>query len=552
MACDLEEIPDVTGNQIVSFTAEPLIPLSPGTCDTPCVVLLNNSSSFNIEDFRWAFGNGETATGRDPDGPVFQEYGNYRIQLHAFNTSGDTIGTVAQDINVIDPVAEPTAAFEFTPSTCLAACTISFTNISTNAQSYEWDFGDDTGILATASIDDIQHTYTKPGSYTVSLTAINGAKTDASTQSVPIDIWATDAVISGTGTGKAILQTGPLEYLIIGNTISDGISGSVGTPFSQKVSAATNGAVIAAAIIPITVDRPMHVSDAIQLLDGSIAIIGYASPEDGSPFKTCYLRIDADGAVLTPFSFLPERAELANVNVIATQIVQLPNPDRRLLIIGNLTQNVPSSKDIFYRVFNSSFTSVDNTIAVTDADDDLFAGQIVGTANRWAITYHRIFSGSGQQAELLITDSEGTAIAGYPSALGTGFKTANLLTIDGNRLVMAGITTDNNVYLARGMLTGALSLETRATNFSAFLNRLRALPDSKQYLLVGQQDDKGKLWVFNDNLQAMLTPTGFGDAVLTGLRDGIQSTDCGFALTGFSENNRSLLFVKTDQEGEVP
>lgn len=48
---------------------------------------------------------------------------------------------------------------------------VSFTNDSTNAREYEWNFGDGTGA-ATGNTEPVTHQYTKAGSYTVTLTAI--------------------------------------------------------------------------------------------------------------------------------------------------------------------------------------------------------------------------------------------------------------------------------------------------------------------------------------------------------------------------------------------
>ena len=50
-----------------------------------------------------------------------------------------------------------------------------FTNTSKYATEYEWDFGDGTPIVTTTSP---QHTYTKAGTYTVTLTASDVAADD--------------------------------------------------------------------------------------------------------------------------------------------------------------------------------------------------------------------------------------------------------------------------------------------------------------------------------------------------------------------------------------
>ena len=74
--------------------------------------------------------------------------------------------------------ASPTAGGSFTLNGNVA----SFTNTSTGATSYSWDFGDQTNSSASAPL----HAFAANGSYTVVLTAINGNCT--STQSFTINI----------------------------------------------------------------------------------------------------------------------------------------------------------------------------------------------------------------------------------------------------------------------------------------------------------------------------------------------------------------------------
>lgn len=64
----------------------------------------------------------------------------------------------------LHPVSEPTQAdFEFSQS----GATIQFTNESSRATSYSWDFGD----LNSSTAENPSHTYTNNGTYTVELTA---------------------------------------------------------------------------------------------------------------------------------------------------------------------------------------------------------------------------------------------------------------------------------------------------------------------------------------------------------------------------------------------
>ncbi len=68
----------------------------------------------------------------------------------------------------------PTADFSSTPFSGCGSATVQFTNNSTNATSYQWDFGDGN----TSTDASPTHTYTTPGSYNVTLIATNNDGSD--------------------------------------------------------------------------------------------------------------------------------------------------------------------------------------------------------------------------------------------------------------------------------------------------------------------------------------------------------------------------------------
>lgn len=74
-------------------------------------------------------------------------------------------------------ITEPTANFTYSPD-AVDPLKIEFTNTSTNAVSYRWDFGDNSPIVTTTSPT---HTYTEEGAYTVKLTAIDVTEAEDST-----------------------------------------------------------------------------------------------------------------------------------------------------------------------------------------------------------------------------------------------------------------------------------------------------------------------------------------------------------------------------------
>ena len=95
--------------------------------------------------------------------------GTYTLVITQGLCSSDPVSTT---INLTDITPVPIAAFDATPTIPLSASvplTVSFTNLSTNADSYLWDFGDGS----TSTQTNPQHTYTTKGSFTVKLTATN-------------------------------------------------------------------------------------------------------------------------------------------------------------------------------------------------------------------------------------------------------------------------------------------------------------------------------------------------------------------------------------------
>jgi PKD repeat protein len=77
--------------------------------------------------------------------------------------------------NIIGP---PVTDFAANPTSGTAPLTVSFTNLSTGATNYAWTFGDGN----TSALADPANTYTNPGTYSVTLTAVGAGGTNALTR----------------------------------------------------------------------------------------------------------------------------------------------------------------------------------------------------------------------------------------------------------------------------------------------------------------------------------------------------------------------------------
>lgn len=119
----------------------------------------NVQSGFN---YKWYFGDGDSAMIANPSSHTYTNPGTYNVMLIVSNAQcSDTLVHIAR----IDP---PTPVVSFTgKGVGCAPLSVSFTNNSRYASSYEWDFGD--GIKSNE--ENPTHTYLTGGTYSISLIA---------------------------------------------------------------------------------------------------------------------------------------------------------------------------------------------------------------------------------------------------------------------------------------------------------------------------------------------------------------------------------------------
>ncbi len=126
----------------------------------------NNTSTPRPVSCTWTFSNGLVSNEFNPT-LLFSTPGTYTVTLiNEFSTScKDTAGP-----EIIKVFSGPSVDF-YTEDTanCTAPYTVQFKNNSIGGNSYRWDFGDGS----TSSAKEPAHTYTRPGKYTVALTAFN-------------------------------------------------------------------------------------------------------------------------------------------------------------------------------------------------------------------------------------------------------------------------------------------------------------------------------------------------------------------------------------------
>jgi gliding motility-associated-like protein len=95
-------------------------------------------------------------------------------------TAIDANGCTNTDQIVVNVTQTPTASFTADTLYGNPGLTVNFTNTSSNATSFDWDFGNGNGVTVN-NLSGQTETYDAIGSYTVELTAFNGACFDTET-----------------------------------------------------------------------------------------------------------------------------------------------------------------------------------------------------------------------------------------------------------------------------------------------------------------------------------------------------------------------------------
>ena len=137
-----------------------------GGC-VPLTVNLTNTTPFDPTYlYIWDYGNGQRDTSYTPNNPTYTSAGTYTVSLEVVTPAGCRRTTTASV--TVSPL--PTANFSAPASAC-ARAPVTFTNASTGATSYQWDFGDGVGTSTAANPT---YAYTTAGTFTVTLIATSG------------------------------------------------------------------------------------------------------------------------------------------------------------------------------------------------------------------------------------------------------------------------------------------------------------------------------------------------------------------------------------------
>ena len=130
------------------------------------VSLFDRSEGTLPLQYFWDFGDGATSTEQNPT-HTYTANGRYTVNLTVTNSFGKDTLSQPGYIAVGD---QPVPQFSVSPQEGITPLAVVFTDLtSSGVTAWKWDFGDGT----SATVQNPAHTYTKPGIYSVTLTATN-------------------------------------------------------------------------------------------------------------------------------------------------------------------------------------------------------------------------------------------------------------------------------------------------------------------------------------------------------------------------------------------
>ncbi len=260
----------------------------PGTICKGQSVTLTIKDTADVLSYYWDFGDGSTALGTSPVTHTFNinpVSGQTMISIVMWSPDSACTATVSNPLN-IHPVV---AAFNATGTDSIFCLNeiLTFNNLSVNAGTSNWNFGDGTTFSGTTPPP---HSYLTPGNYSVSLSIFNAAT--GCTDSI-IHLFTILDIPTAVATGGDTCQGSPLQLNASGGISylwtpaaglsSDTISNPVATPPSSTNYLVTvygaNGCADTATAEVIIYEPPAAIIfDSTMVIGQEVQLNVYAGP----------------------------------------------------------------------------------------------------------------------------------------------------------------------------------------------------------------------------------------------------------------------------------
>ncbi len=142
----------------------------------PAIIKFRNNSK-NANSFAWNFGdpssgNQNTSTLENPE-HQYQKSGEYTIELSVLNKESGIENVMKKVITIEKKMEPPIADFEITFNGEYVPIDIDFKNLSKNANTFKWNFGDFDSENNESTIEAPSHLYNIPGKYKITLEVFN-------------------------------------------------------------------------------------------------------------------------------------------------------------------------------------------------------------------------------------------------------------------------------------------------------------------------------------------------------------------------------------------
>ncbi|ACL17263.1 Carbohydrate binding family 6 [Methanosphaerula palustris E1-9c] len=298
--------------------------------------------------WHWDFGDGSTSTEQSPT-HIYNNTGAYNVALTASN---DLASDTAIQYRCIIVNTVPVANFTSNATAGQTPFTVQFTDQSSDASGYQWQFGDGT----TSADKNPVHTYSHPGTYSVTLTITSGDYGSVFTEKSGY-ITVTDPPTVGF---SANVTAGLFPLAV---QFNESITGSVQYYYWQFGDGATS------------FDRePIHVYNVA----GRYTVSLYAIGSNGTQEKTVEDYIN----VISPITPTPTTPAPVNTTPVPTTQV----PTMTLTPVPTNTTLVPTVTTIVPTVTGSPYNGPHNIPGTLQAEDYDLGGE--------GVAYHDTTAGN--------------------------------------------------------------------------------------------------------------------------------------------------------------
>ncbi len=361
-----------TASKANAFTVTSLVPPSPAPSITagfyafghvgqaPYPVRFLDRSTGSPTAWLWDFGDGETSTEQSPT-HVYNRTGAYNVAL---TVSNDLATDTAVQYRCIIVNTVPAANFTANATAGRTPFTVQFTDQSSDANGYLWQFGDGQ----TSTEQNPVHTYTHPGTYTVTLVA-SGVNYGSVYTQKPGYITVTDPPTVGFSANT----TAGLAPLAV--QFTESTTGSVQYYYWQFGDGATSFE-----------QNPVHVYDTA----GKYTVSLYAIGSNGTQVKT----IDDCITVTAPVTPTPTTPAPVNTTTVPTT----PVPTNTT-VIPTVTTVVPTTTT------SSAFNEPHTLPGILQAEDYDVGGEGVAYHDTTPGNTHGAYRQEDVDLEVLDTDN---------------------------------------------------------------------------------------------------------------------------------------------------